>query len=311
MKTMMNNKVYGVIGVMAKMANWNADFTGYPRTLEDDTIYGSGTTVKHAYRKYVEQMGLNILYTRSHQLTEKKVAIRKLNERFHQLYGMEPNDKEFEKTLKLLLSTHDVRQFGATFAVSNINTAVHGPVQIGFGTNKYEDSNIEVLKISSPFGNSGKNEDASAATLGTKVICDEAHYFYPLSVTPHQLNDFVEMGLAEPYSREDYEVLKQGLLHAVTNMNSTSKMGCENELLLLVETEDNLTTIPKLDDYIEFIKTPSGQRDVIRFNGMNTLNRIGVRSIEIFINSYTTELSLDEDSDKVVLKDLYTKEPIG
>ena len=27
----MNKRVYGVIGISSIMANWNADFTGYPR----------------------------------------------------------------------------------------------------------------------------------------------------------------------------------------------------------------------------------------------------------------------------------------
>ena len=30
-KTKMDKRVYGVIGVSSKMANWNADFSGYPR----------------------------------------------------------------------------------------------------------------------------------------------------------------------------------------------------------------------------------------------------------------------------------------
>ena len=27
----MDKRVYGVIGILSKMANWNADFTGYPK----------------------------------------------------------------------------------------------------------------------------------------------------------------------------------------------------------------------------------------------------------------------------------------
>lgn len=39
-ETKMDKRVYGVIGVHSK-ANWNADFSGYPRSLSDGTIFGS------------------------------------------------------------------------------------------------------------------------------------------------------------------------------------------------------------------------------------------------------------------------------
>ena len=28
----MKNRIYGVIGIRSMMANWNADFTGFPKT---------------------------------------------------------------------------------------------------------------------------------------------------------------------------------------------------------------------------------------------------------------------------------------
>ena len=35
------NRVYGIIGIKAKMANWNADFTGRPKSTSNGEIYGS------------------------------------------------------------------------------------------------------------------------------------------------------------------------------------------------------------------------------------------------------------------------------
>ena len=29
----MNKRVYGVLGISSVMANWNADFSGYPKTI--------------------------------------------------------------------------------------------------------------------------------------------------------------------------------------------------------------------------------------------------------------------------------------
>ena len=33
------NRVYGIIGIKAKMANWNADFTGRPKSTSNGDIY--------------------------------------------------------------------------------------------------------------------------------------------------------------------------------------------------------------------------------------------------------------------------------
>ena len=37
----MNKRVFGVIGISSIMANWNADFSGYPKTTSDGTVFGS------------------------------------------------------------------------------------------------------------------------------------------------------------------------------------------------------------------------------------------------------------------------------
>ena len=34
------NRVFGVIGIKAEMANWNADFNGDPKNTPDGTIFG-------------------------------------------------------------------------------------------------------------------------------------------------------------------------------------------------------------------------------------------------------------------------------
>ena len=42
----MDKRVYGVIGISSIMANWNADFSGYPKSLSDGTIFGSDKALK-------------------------------------------------------------------------------------------------------------------------------------------------------------------------------------------------------------------------------------------------------------------------
>lgn len=38
----MNKRVYGVIGISSIMANWNADFSGYPKTISDGRTFEIG-----------------------------------------------------------------------------------------------------------------------------------------------------------------------------------------------------------------------------------------------------------------------------
>lgn len=58
-------RVYGVIGIKAKMANWNADFTGRPKSISDGTIFGSDKALKYPMKKMWENDGKKVLYIKS------------------------------------------------------------------------------------------------------------------------------------------------------------------------------------------------------------------------------------------------------
>lgn len=47
----MNKRVYGVIGISSVMANWNADFSGYPKTISDGRTFGSDKALKYPMKK--------------------------------------------------------------------------------------------------------------------------------------------------------------------------------------------------------------------------------------------------------------------
>ena len=49
----MNKRVFGVIGISSIMANWNADFSGYPKTTSDGTVFGSDKALKYPMKKNV------------------------------------------------------------------------------------------------------------------------------------------------------------------------------------------------------------------------------------------------------------------
>lgn len=47
----MNKRVYGILGISSIMANWNADFSGYPKTTSDGTTFGSDKALKYPMKR--------------------------------------------------------------------------------------------------------------------------------------------------------------------------------------------------------------------------------------------------------------------
>ena len=58
----MDKRVYGVIGISSIMANWNADFSGYPKSLSDGTIFGSDKALKYPMKKMWDNEGKKFIY---------------------------------------------------------------------------------------------------------------------------------------------------------------------------------------------------------------------------------------------------------
>ncbi len=96
--TIMKNRVYGLAGISANMSNWNADFTGRPKTVSDGTIFGSDKALKYSVKNYWVNQGEAVLYYKSFILPEKgsdkeKLQPKDLIERYHEVYGVEVTDK--------------------------------------------------------------------------------------------------------------------------------------------------------------------------------------------------------------------------
>ena len=87
----MNKRAYGVIGISSIMANWNADFSGYPKTVSDGRTFGSDKALKYPMKKMWENEGKKVLYIKSMKFTENKGEIslvpRSLKERYELLFG--------------------------------------------------------------------------------------------------------------------------------------------------------------------------------------------------------------------------------
>ena len=184
---MMEKRVYGVLGISSIMANWNADFSGYPKTTSDGNVFGSDKALKYPMKKMWDNEGQKVLYIKS--MNFDSLVPNSLAERYDVLFGTGAlkNSKDSREILSNLMSAVDVKNFGATFAEKEKNFSITGAVQFGQGFNKYSDTSIEEQNILSPFrdgkkkeGDNGKSEEARNTTLGTKIVCDEAHYFLSL-----------------------------------------------------------------------------------------------------------------------------------
>ena len=300
----MKNRVYGIIGIRSVMANWNADFTGYPKALSNGDIFGSDKALKYPMKKMWESQGEKVLYIKSYKLDngdgkknkneEINLKPKSLRERYDEIFNTNLKDtKDKGEVIKNLFNALDVKNFGATFAEEKNNISITGAVQIGQGFNKYTDTYVEEQNILSPFRDSSKDSEkgeANQSTLGTKIVSDEAHYFYPFVVNPQAYREYVKMGVTEGYTEDDYKKFKEAALISATYFNSNSKMGCENEFSLFVEVKEG-TYLPDLAQYITFIKTEDGER-IIELGFDELINNFGenIVSVEIYYNNLNLKL---------------------
>lgn len=293
----MNKRVYGVLGISSIMANWNADFSGYPKTMSNGTVYGSDKAIKFPMKKMWDTEGRNVLYIKSMMFSPKTSALipRTLKERYEQLFPESDlkNEKDANVVLKNLMSAVDVKNFGATFAESGMNLSITGAVQFGQGFNKYAGTVPEEQQILSPFRDP-KDDDAKNSTLGTKITSNEAHYFYPFVVNPMAYKELEKLGVTDGYTEEDYLNFKRTALVATTSYATNAKEGCENEFAIFVETDSDLY-LPNLSEYINFEK--DGTSNVIDLTAcMQILTEVQtkIKSIEVYYNPYTTRLVMND-----------------
>lgn len=311
-----NKRVYGVIGISSVMANWNADFTGYPKSLSDGTVFGSDKALKYPMKKMWDNEGKKVLYIKSMKLASQKdgsmtLVPNSLKERYQKLFDVEDlaKCKDTREVLINLMHAVDVKNFGATFAEAKNNISITGAVQFGQGINKYDESIAEEQQILSPFRDGSKDDkkdaEAKNSTLGTKIVSNEAHYFYPFSINPNAYKELISLGVTDGYTDADYQNFKQTALVAATSYSSNSKEGCENEFALFVETKID-TYLPNLSNYIDFEKGDKQNKIIVNCKMLEEVE--GVLDIEIYYNPATT--ILDTSLVKVKTFHIVTKKEV-
>ncbi len=309
----MENRVYGVLGIKSVMANWNADFSGQPKSISTGEIFGSDKALKFPMKKMWENRGEKVLYIKSLKTEEDKkegikIRPKSLKERYEEIFKVQDlkKEKDNKKVLENLFQAIDVKNFGATFAEEGNNISITGAVQISQGFNKYEDTTVEEQQILSPFRD-GTKDDADSSTLGTKIVSSEAHYFYPFAINPLAYKNYVEMGATEGYTEEDYKKFKEVALVSATAFNTNAKVGCENEFAIFVRTEKDLY-LPDLAQYIVFRK--DNEQDIITLKFEELLNKLSDRivNIEIYYNPYKTKI--EGNINKAKYFNIFTREEV-
>lgn len=288
------NRVFGCAIVKAVNANYNADFSGQPRTLPSGIVYATDKAFKFTIKNYLRAVypQETVLYFKS--LNEKLNPIS-LDEAYKKNFGEEATDKK--KVSKNLLSCIDVRLFGATFA-GKTNISVHGPVQINHAANIWSENNIYNEQITSPFSNKANDPEAEKGmtTIGRQARLEEGHYLHHFSINPQNLCNITEMAGNDCAKLSDIDItkLKEAMLRGVTWYDSASKAGCENEMLVWVQLkEGSKIVLPNFSDLIILKDNKVQGCCVYNFEKLTAvLAKIQneIEAVEIFVNSNTCKL---------------------
>lgn len=297
------NRVFGCTVVKAINSNYNADFTGQPRTLPNGVVYATDKAFKYTVKNYLKDVYENerIFYFKSLNRNLNPIS---LDETYKKHFGDYPKGtgKEKDKVVKTavarnLLSCLDIRLFGATFA-GETNVSIHGTVQINHGVNIWKENNIFSEQITSPFSNKAEDPDAEKGmtTIGRQAKLEEGHYLHHFSVNPSNHKDVAELAEnAQTLSQNDIDKLKGGMRRGVTWYDSASKAGCENEMLVWVQLkQDSKIVLPNFTTLIKLNDTKTEGKSVFDLAGLKAeLERFKdeIESIEVYYNKETCTLN--------------------
>lgn len=294
----MKKRVYGIIGVSSLMSNWNADFTGNPKSTLDGRIFGSDKALKYSFRKLWNDQGRKVLYFKT--LKKDNLQPMELDEKYEELFGegeksgskKAKGDKELI-VLSNLFNTVDGKQFGITFPSKKYSQfSVTGAVQIKQGFNFYKNT-VNIQDVLSPFKNSN-NKDGDNSSIGKMIFTDETHYFYPFIINPMAYKEYEKLGLTNGYTEEDYKLFKETALKSVTALNSASKFGCSNEFALFIETDEFLD-MPVIDRFLSYEKRTNESKAKIKFklNSVLELYKKDIKKVEVYYNPDFIEFETD------------------
>jgi len=296
--TQFKNRAYGFAVVKAINSNYNADFSGQPRTLPNGQVYATDKALKYTVRNFIKDLypEKKVFFTKR---LNKKYNPISLNEAYVEMFGEFPKIEEKKKkvidkigVLKNLLSSIDVRLFGATFA-GETNVSIYGTTQINHGVNIWKEGNVFSEQITSPFSNKSDDADAEKGmtTIGRQSKLEEGHYVHHFSINPKNIEEIAKHGQegTQTLSVNDIDLLKEGLRKGATYYDSAAKAGTENEMLFYVQlNEDSKLVLP---NFTEMVKIEDKKDEGKRYFDLEAIanelekHKTEISKCEIYFNS--------------------------
>lgn len=307
-----NSRVFGAVILKSINSNFNADFTHHPRTLPDGVVYSTDKALKYAAKDYLRKV-----------YNEKKMLyVKRFNENLNPLtlgesykllfgeyskaQGKNKDEIVRAEVLANLLLCLDVRLFGATFAAET-NISIHGPVQINHGVNKFVQNDIYTEDILSPFRNPGAegSDEKGMSTIGNQANLKEGHYVFHFSINPKNTEEYYAMinkdKKAEEQnclSEDDILKLKEAFNNAVTALDSSRKIGSENEATVWIQlVEGSRKMIPSLTELIELKEDRI--IDLSRVAKIIAQIETDIEKVELFYNPVTVQTNGLQKSEKI------------
>lgn len=190
-----------------------------------------------------------------------------------------------KETLRDLLTCLDIRVFGATFA-GKTNISIHGTTQITHARDRFFEGAIFTSQILSPFKNpKEKSADSTMTTLGSQTDLQEGHYVHHFSVNPKNIESDSAIVENEGLLISDVEKLKEALRKGATYLDSSRKIGVENELLLWIQLKEDSKAV--LPSFVEMVKVNENRQiDLIKIKELLAKEHIRseIEAIEIYYN---------------------------
>jgi len=294
---------YGLFILKSKNSLFNADFSHEPRQLPDSegTFYATDKSLKYCIRKYVHDIkGEKQIFFWRRNNSDKELKPMDLGENYKYLFEEEPPKKDNNKAETKLLSCWDVRIFGATFAESDCNLSITGPIQISYGINKTVENQKYSSQILSPFRDSTeKKKEAKARTLGNESKALEAHLAFDYVINPKTLRE-------PKLTNRDVEWFKEAICKGVSYVNSSAKIGSESEFMLYLESDQH-NVLPLLKDFVD-VNIKDGKNIVNLSRISDLIKRYEIKHIEIYYEPACVEISGKPDGAKTF--NIYTMKPL-
>lgn len=306
-----SNRIYGAALIKAINSNYNADFSGQPRTLPNGVVYATDKALKYAIKNFIKENYPfeKVFYFK--RFNEEFIPYS-LDDAFVAAFPMHKDEKDKKIIAKDLLSCIDIRLFGATFAKKskdNVAISIHGPVQITHGVNVWHENNFYSEQIMSPFRNPNeKNEDNTATTLGRQSRLHEGHYLHHFSVNPKNLEEILELAGNDANTLKDDDIskLKEALQKGVTYYDSAAKVGCENELLVWVTLKpESKLVMPNFTQLMKMSKEKVDgkvQLDMSELKKVVDVNKNEIEAFEIYLNN--ASIIIANAPDEAIIKNL-------